>query len=111
MSAMFKYCNKLINLSLDIKKFDTSNVKDFSEMFYSCEQITSLDVSNFKTNKVIKMNAMFQNCGKLTILDLQSFNTSSVTTMSFMFYSCKNLTNIYFSNNFSKSILISPIAL
>ena len=93
---MFRDCKKLT--SLDLSKFDTSNVKDMSYMFNNCQNLTSLDLSNFKTAKVTNMYQMFYNCSNLTSLDLPSFNTANVTTMEQMFYGCSSLTSLDLSN-------------
>ena len=85
MSTMFSNCSSLT--SLDLSSFDTSKVTDMSYMFSGCDRLTSLDVSNFDTSKVTDMSSMFDSCSGLTSLDLSSFNTSEVTDMSRMFYS------------------------
>ena len=78
MSYMFYNCSNLT--SLDVSRFDTSNVTNMSYMFYNCSNLTSLDVSGFDTSKVTNMRYMFYNCSKLTSLDVSGFDTSKVTT-------------------------------
>ena len=78
--------------------FDTSRVTDMSNMFNSCNKLTSLDLSNFDTANVTNMNSMFYNCRNLTSLDCSNWNTANVTDMSYMFYSCKGLTSLACSN-------------
>ena len=51
---MFAYCIK--PRFLDVSKFDTSNVTDMSEMFESCDGLTSLDVSKFDTSRLLQHN-------------------------------------------------------
>ena len=51
---MFSLCNRLT--SLDVSKFDTSNVTDMNFMFFCCSSLTSLDVSKFDTSKVTNMS-------------------------------------------------------
>ena len=92
MSNMFYSCNKIT--SLDVSKFDTSSVKSMDYMFYDCSKLTSLDLSNFNTSKVTNMYVMFKGCGEITSLDLSNFNTSNVTNMEMMFYKCGGLTSI-----------------
>ena len=66
MTLMFnKYQNLL---SLDLSKFNTSNVKIMKEMFYKCLNLTSLDLSNFDTSKVTIMTSMFKECSALLFL-------------------------------------------
>ena len=67
-------------------------------MFEGCSRLTSLDVSKFDTSNVTNMGSMFYNCSSLTNLDLRSFNTSKVTTIGHMFYGCSKLTQITVSN-------------
>ena len=92
MSHMFSSCSNLT--SLDVSKFNTSNVTTMSGMFSSCSNLTSLDVSKFNTSNVTTMSGMFSSCSNLTSLDVSKFNTSKVTDMSGMFYNCSNLTSL-----------------
>ena len=92
MSNMFSDCSSLT--SLDLSKFDTSNVTNMSNMFSDCSSLTSLDLSNFNTSKVTDMNYMFSYCYVLTSLDLTSFDTSKVSNMNSMFTSCTSLTSL-----------------
>ena len=92
MSYMFGYCSNLT--SLDVSRFDTSNVTNMSYMFSFCSNLTSLDVSGFDTSNVTNLLMMFGDCSKLTSLDVSGFDTSKVITMSYMFYNCSNLTSL-----------------
>ena len=83
MSYMFCECIGLT--SLDVSKFDTSQVTNMGSMFYSCSRLTSLDVSKFDTSQVTNMGSMFEACKSLTSLDVSKFDTSQVTDMSYMF--------------------------
>lgn len=76
----------------------TSNVTNMSEMFATCESLTSLDLSSFETSSVTDMGSMFSNCFKLVSLDLSSFNTSCVTDMSYMFSNCSALKTLDLSS-------------
>ncbi|WP_276414706.1 MucBP domain-containing protein, partial [Lactococcus garvieae] len=71
--------------TLDLSKFDTSNVTSMNYMFYGCSALTTLDLSKFDTSNVTSMNYMFNGCSALTTLDLSKFDTSKVTTMNYMF--------------------------
>ena len=96
MDSMFRYCKSLT--SLDVSKWDTSNVTNMGNMFYNCSSLTTLDVSNFNTSNVTDMIAMFYNCRSLATLDVSNFNTSNVTNMGGMFYNCSSLTSLDVSN-------------
>ena len=91
MNKMFYSCKAI---SLNISKFDTSNVTNMQNMFNNCSRLTSLDLSDFDTEKVINMVSMFFGCTNLTTLNLSNFNTKSVINMKEMFRGCKSLTNL-----------------
>ena len=85
-------CKELFNNSkiTEAPLFDTSNITDMSNMFYSCSKLTTVPL--FNTSKVTNMSYMFFYCNYLTTVPL--FDTSNVTDMSYMFYGCNNLTTI-----------------
>ena len=80
--------NYTIKLELDI------NMKDCTQMFHGCYNITYIDLSNFNTEKVTSMKYMFAGCRELKDINLSAFNTENVTNMSYMFYECLKLENI-----------------
>ncbi len=86
---------------LNVSNFDTHNVTDMGGMFYD-SAVTTIDVSKFDTSKVTNMGGMFYN-SKTVTLDLSSFNTRNVTNMMNMFKNSKNLKTIYASDSFSSS--------
>lgn len=105
-SCLFQKCNTLT--SLDLTRFDTSNVTMINSMFNGCSSLTSLDLSKFNTSNVTKMSEMFRDCSSLTELKgLSSFNTSNVEDMGSMFYGCSSITTIYASEKFNTDKLIS----
>lgn len=96
MNFMFYDCEVLT--SLDLKNFDTSNVKRMQQTFWNCKSLTSLDLSSFNTSNVITMDGMFCGCSSLTSLDLSIFDTSEVKNMHLMFCNCSSLTTLDLSN-------------
>ena len=72
---------------VDLRMIDVSNVKNMSDMFFSCSSLKSLDVSNWDVSKVKDMSNMFDGCKSLQSLDLSNWNVSNVEDMSFMFFS------------------------
>lgn len=55
-------------------------------------QITTVDLSKFDTSNVINMYNLFMSCRSLTsITGLENFDTSKVTNISYMFYDCIKL--------------------
>ena len=89
MNAMFSWCEHLIDL--DVSGFNTTNVTSMYDMFYKCSKLTDLDVSGFDTSNVWNMGFMFFFCTELRELDVSGFDTSNVENMSCMFVECKNL--------------------
>lgn len=84
--------------SIDLSRFDTSNIEDMSWMFTFCVNLKSIDFSKFNTSKVKSMERMFQGCSSLESLDLSSFDTSNVKSMSHMFILCEKLREINLSS-------------
>lgn len=86
---------------------DTSNVKNFSEIFKGCTSLTDSGIQGFldilDTSNATNMCAMFGSTLSLTTIDLRGFNTSNVIDMSWMFENNTNLTNIIFGSNFVTS--------
>ena len=81
-----KLRNPLIN-SADISKWDTSNVKDMSYIFFRCLSLKSLpNISEWNTGNVENMGYMFCECLSLKSLpDISYWNTSNVKNMGSMF--------------------------
>ncbi|UKI58300.1 MAG: DUF285 domain-containing protein [Clostridium sp.] len=75
------------------------------ECFSNCAS-TALNVKSFNTSKVKDMSEMFEST-IIKELDLSSFNTRNVTNMNKMFYGIPNLKTIYVSNNFVTSKVTS----
>ena len=65
MSSMFEDCNSRI---LSTTNFNTSKVKDMSNMFRDNYDLEYLDISNFDTKNVITMASMFENCHSVVLL-------------------------------------------
>ena len=63
MNNMFEYCHSLT--TLDVSKWDTSNVTDMSYMFYDCSNLTTITgVIDMKS--CTSYHNMFTGCTKLT---------------------------------------------
>lgn len=101
-NGMFVNCERLT--SLDLSKWDTSNVTNMSRMFSYCYNLSSIDgISNWDTSKVTAMQEMFYNCYNLTSPDLSKWDTSNVANMYFMFYGCRSLTSLDSISNWDTS--------
>jgi surface protein len=103
LQNMFYYCLGLTTLNLP--KWDTSNVRSMYCMFYGCSKLTSLTLpSTWNTGKVTSMFALFAYCSALTSLTLPStWKTSNVTDMSCMFQCCWALTSLTVPNTWDTS--------
>ncbi|MDE6601526.1 MAG: BspA family leucine-rich repeat surface protein [Lachnospiraceae bacterium] len=87
MNNMFTFCSALE--SIDVSSFDTSRVLDMSEMFLGIS--VDLDLRGFDTSNVRSMWCMFAKNYYRTHLDLSSFDTSNVTDIDGMFNSSFSL--------------------
>ena len=97
MRNMFEYCSALI--SLDLSGWNTSKVTDMSDMFVGCSSLASVgNLSEWNTSNVTNMVYMFADCHALTSVgDLSRWDTSKVTDMASMFADCSTLTSLNFS--------------
>ena len=90
---IFQNCSNLI--SIDLSKFDTSNVTSMGWMFNHCLKLKEIKgIDRFNTSNVNKMNSMFQECNEIEYLDLSNFDTNNVTDMRWMFDECHKLKKI-----------------
>ncbi|WP_081667890.1 BspA family leucine-rich repeat surface protein [Butyrivibrio sp. WCD2001] len=96
MSSMFEGCVSLKRIKLG--NFKTAKVEDFSRMFYGCECLQNLSLRSFDTSHADFMTEMFSKCRSLTKLDVSSFDTSSVRSMRQMFEQCNKLTTLDLNN-------------
>ena len=82
MSYMFAYDDNLN--TLDLSKFYTSKVDNFSCMFFGCPKLTSITgISNWNTASAEYMSSMFAYDSSLQKLDLSSFDTRNATQDNF----------------------------
>ena len=95
-TKMFK--NSYSVVSIDLSKFDSSEITDMSEMFYSCSKLKNINFGNFNTAQVQNMDNMFYDCILLTSLDLSSFKTYNVNSMEGMFYNTESLISLDLKN-------------
>lgn len=78
---------------IDISTWNTSNVKNMSNMFEGCARLKDIKLS-FDTSNVENMSGMFYGCKSLEYLNLP-FNTSKLKNVNHMFSGCFNLKEIY----------------
>ena len=71
-------------------------------MFQFCESLTYLDLKLFNTPDVKDMNSMFDGCSSLKRIDsLDKLSTEIVTDLSYMFRDCRSLESISFGDKFT----------
>ena len=92
MAYWFYECTELT--SIDLSKFDTSQVTDMHCLFDRCVSITNIDLNKLNTSRVTNMRSMFGECNKLTSIDLRELDMKNVINMSSMFYQCYSLKDI-----------------
>lgn len=85
-SGMFWNCPKLTS----IPQLDTSNVTSFKAMFRGCDSLTS--IPPLDTHNGRNFGSMFMRCTGLT--SIPQLDTSNSTDFSNMFYECDSLTSL-----------------
>ena len=93
---MFKGCSNLT--SINVKNFNTANVKTMEYMFSGCSSLKDIDTSNFDVSLVTNMAHMYENCPLLTRLNFSNYITPNIENMDYMFANCDNLEYVNFQN-------------
>ncbi len=91
-------------LDYEVANVDTSNIKDFGEIFNNCTKLTQLNLSNWNMNNATSTYQMFGYCYALTKVDLSGFVGKNVTAMNNMFLSCSKLTEIILKDFNSQNV-------
>lgn len=88
--------------SVDLSMFNTSLVKDFSNMFFNCWNLRSVNLSSFDTRNAYAFNNMFESCKVLKSLDISNFSSQNLMggplTASRMFFRCYDLVQLDLGN-------------
>ena len=95
-SMISSFENALYLEKIEIKGFNTSNVKSMKKLFYSTS-ISEIDISELNTENVEDMSYMFAYTD-IERINLTNFNTGNVENMSNMFHQCNSLYHIDISN-------------
>lgn len=90
--------------TIDLSKFDTSEVTYMTQLFSNNSNLTNLDISNFDTRNVISMQHMFNGASSLKELDLRHFDTRKVKNVHRMFANMSNLERLDISNFDNQSL-------
>jgi surface protein len=102
---MFQDCNALT--TIDISKWDLSNVTSVYGIFYNCYALTSVaGLSKLVSNKVTNIDSIFSGCKSLTSVEgISEWDTSAVTDIAWIFNGCSSLTTIDISGWDASSVL------
>lgn len=91
-TQMFRDCTSL--KAVNLGNFNAKS-SSYSRMFYNCSALETLDLSKFDSSNVITMAQMFYGCSSLRILDVSNFDTQKTTNVSNIFNGCTSLNTIY----------------
>lgn len=92
---MFENCKNLE--TVDISKWDTSNIEYFNRMFSGCHKLTEINLAGWNTDKLKFLAYMFNECFNLKRVDLTGFDTSNVISFNALFESCTSLEQVDFT--------------
>ncbi|MBR3494092.1 MAG: BspA family leucine-rich repeat surface protein [Clostridia bacterium] len=79
---------------IGLDRWDVSQVKDMTAMFYGAGQMTHYDIAGWDVSSVLSFNHMFSDNRKLESLDLSGWNVQNVRTMYDMFDDAYALTTL-----------------
>ena len=83
--------NNVQNIATEVKvTIDTSEITDFSNMFYQCGQLTTVPL--FDTSSATAINNMFYYA--VNLVNLPNFDFSSVRGATYSFASCSKLVDV-----------------
>ena len=95
MSNMFKSCEKLTTFGPNaLANWNTGNVVYMDQAFRWLKKLTAFNLEHWDVSKVKTLYACFCNGAWTTVLDLDAWDTSSCEDVSFMFHSFKTLTTL-----------------
>lgn len=95
MSNMFKSCEKLTTFGPNaLANWNTGNVVYMDQAFRWLKKLTAFNLEHWDVSKVKTFYACFCNGAWTTVLDLDAWDTSSCEDVSFMFHSFKSLTTL-----------------
>ncbi|VWM00608.1 Uncharacterised protein [Collinsella aerofaciens] len=89
--------------TVDIKKLDVSECRDWQHTFWNCRSLTELDLSGMNVSQLGNIESMFTCCRSLKSVSFSGWK-GSPTYSGIMFESCQSLESIDFGNiDFSKT--------
>lgn len=98
--GLFSDCSKL-RVIYGLPGLDTRKFEDVQSMFSGCSALTSLDVSKWDTSNVTNMDEMFENINSMQSLDISNFDTrkASVGGRVYGFMSSSSLRSLDMSGD------------
>lgn len=93
-STFRMFCDNRRLQSLDLTKWDMSQVTNMYYMFGYCVNLTSVNLLNWDVSHVECMHGMFYRCESLISLDLSTWKCESCKDMQSMFFDCNSLTSL-----------------
>lgn len=106
-TGLFRDLNNLVEIE-NIENLNTSNVKDFSYMFYNCNNLLSVNMNDLIISNATNMSHMFERCSKLSSINMSKWNTSKVTNMTNILEGCIALVEINTPQIYSNESIILP---
>ena len=101
-----QYDSNVVNINyVDFSNFNSSNIKEMSNLFKGCTSLESVNFGKFNGAKVTDMRYMFFNCKALKSIDLSCFKGTDETLVEGMLAFCDSLMFIDVSNLFLKEKL------
>lgn len=95
-SNMFYSCKQLTEL--DLSGIDFSGAQNIESMFSSCSSITGVTFPNDSLENCTNISSLFMNCVSLVDAGVAGIKTENVTTMANMFLNCGSLVTVDVSN-------------
>lgn len=89
---MFSGCSSLT--TIDVSKWNISNISDMNSLFMDCANLTTLDVSEWNFDNATSMYSLFSGCSKLATLDVSKWKMPKLKSINLMFANCTNLSNL-----------------
>lgn len=95
MYSTFNGCSELV--TVDVTKFDVSNVNTMYGTFDGCTKLKIIDLSTWEMGNVQNTSTMFQACPSLLEVDFTDKDLRRVNTASYMFHFCTSLKRVIFT--------------
>ena len=93
LNSAFESCKSL--KTLDLSKWDVSNVAYLNNLLTDCSELVSVDLSGWYFPNCTSLSSFFLRCTKLKeIKGIENWNVSNISNISNMFQLCESLTEL-----------------